>query len=89
MHAPCVSSLQPGARFKVANSLVLFSTRKDQTIIVRYSRGTKRAYAASFMRGNVCLIEDEMSELQKIDLERQFFINFVFSKNCFPELMSS
>ena len=25
------------------------------------------------MRGNVCLDEDEMCELQKIDLERQFF----------------
>ena len=63
MRAPCVSSLQPGARFKVANSLVLFSTRKDRTIIVRYSRGTKRAYAASFMRGNVCLVEDTASIL--------------------------
>ena len=80
MRAPCVSSLQPGARFKVANSLVLFSTRKDQTIIVRYSRGTKRAYAASFMRGNVCLVEDEMCELQKIDLEGQFLLISCFLK---------
>ena len=83
MRAPCVSSLQPGARFKVANSLVLFSTRKDQTIIVRYSRGTKRAYAASFMRGNVCLVEDEMCELQKIDLEGQFLLISCFLKIVF------